>query len=181
MQIVWTEGAVRTLAKEAEAKKASALEVNFARGIAGNSQNAASLFEKRLLKVAPSMTAKPQPPRLRFPASRRLKHNREFVRVRTEGRTIHGGLLLLGVLELAEEIAFRVGFVTSKRVGGAVVRNRVRRRLREIVRRHQHDVREGVWLVVVARPAAGRASSEELEAEWMKLMQRGKLMRTENS
>ena len=100
------------------------------------------------------MTTGPNPSGLRFPASRRLKLSREFVRVRTEGRTIRGGLLLLGVLELAEENAFRVGFVTSKRVGGAVVRNRVRRRLREIVRRHQRELRDGVWLVVVARPAA---------------------------
>ncbi|MGH8163047.1 MAG: ribonuclease P protein component [Rhodanobacteraceae bacterium] len=123
------------------------------------------------------MTTRPEPSRLRFPASRRLKRSREFARVRTEGRTIRGGLLLLGVLELAEESAFRVGFVTSKRVGGAVVRNRVRRRLREIARRHQHEVRDGVWLVVVARPAAARASYAELEAEWRKLADRGNAMK----
>ncbi|HEY2800518.1 MAG TPA: ribonuclease P protein component [Chthoniobacterales bacterium] len=127
------------------------------------------------------MTAKSQPSRLRFPAARRLKRNREFVRVRTEGRTIRGSLLLLGVLELAEESAFRVGFVTSKRVGGAVVRNRVRRRLREIVRRHQHNVRNGVWMVVVARPAAARATSAKLEAEWRKLMGRGGVLRSAES
>ena len=119
------------------------------------------------------MTTGPNPSGLHFPASRRLKLSREFVRVRTEGRTIRGGLLLLGVLELAEENAFRVGFVTSKRVGGAVVRNRVRRRLREIVRRHQRELRNGVWLVVVARPAAARARSRELESEWLKLVERG--------
>jgi ribonuclease P protein component len=110
--------------------------------------------------------------RFRFPASRRLKHSREFARVRTEGRAFPGGLLLMGVLDLADGSEFRVGLVTSKRVGGAVVRNRVRRRLREIVRRHQNEVRKGVWLVLVTRPAAAQADSAALEAEWLRLGKR---------
>ena len=107
--------------------------------------------------------------RFRFPAARRLKLSRKFARVRTEGRTVRGGLLLLGVLDVADGSEFRIGLVTSKRVGGAVVRNRVRRRLREIVRRQQHEARKGVWLVLVARPAAGRATSAQLGEEWLKL------------
>ncbi len=114
--------------------------------------------------------------RFRFPASRRLKHSREFARVRTEGRAFPGRLLLMGVLDLADGSEFRVGLVTSKRVGGAVVRNRVRRRLREIVRRQQHEVRKGVWLVLVARPAAAQATSAELEEEWLRLTQRAGLI-----
>ncbi len=117
--------------------------------------------------------------RFRFPASRRLKLSREFGRVRTEGRTVRGGLLLLGVLDLADASEFRVGLVTSKRIGGAVIRNRVRRRLREIVRRHQHEVRPGVWMVLVARPPAARATTAQLETEWLHLIRRAGLMRDE--
>ena len=120
-------------------------------------------------------TTKPQ--RLRFPAARRLKLSREFARVRDEGRTVRGGLILLGVLQAADEKRFRVGLVTSRRVGGAVVRNRVRRRLREIVRRHQHALASGLWLVVVARPAAARANSAVLEEEWLRLAKRAEVMR----
>ncbi|MBA3963097.1 MAG: ribonuclease P protein component [Chthoniobacterales bacterium] len=119
----------------------------------------------------------PPSPRFRFPAARRLQLSRHFSRVREEGRTFRGGLLLLGVLDLESESNFKIGLVTSKRVGGAVVRNRVRRRLREIVRRHQHEVRAGFWLVSVARPAAARASAAELEAEWLKLAGRAGLLR----
>ena len=111
-------------------------------------------------------------PRFRFPASRRLKLNREFARVRSEGRTIRGGLLLLGVLELNDSSPFRVGLVTSRRVGGAVIRNRIRRRVREVARRRQHEVRSGVWMVIVARPAAATASSAALEAELLRLCRR---------
>lgn len=100
----------------------------------------------------------------------------EFARVRTEGQAQRGALLVVGVLSTGEAAPFRTGFVTSKRVGGAVVRNRIRRRLREIVRKHQHAVRTGVWLVIVARPAAARASSSALEDEWLRLAKRASIL-----
>ncbi|HXA08982.1 MAG TPA: ribonuclease P protein component [Chthoniobacterales bacterium] len=112
-----------------------------------------------------------------MPASRRLRLSREFDRVRTEGRTVRGGLLMLGLLEAEGGDALRVGFVTSRRVGGAVVRNRVRRRLREIVRRHQFALMQGLWLVVIARPAAACASSAALEDEWLRLTKRASILR----
>ncbi len=114
--------------------------------------------------------------RIRFPATRRLKLSREFERVRKEGRAVRGGLLMLGVLPVEGEKMFRVGFVTSRRVGGAVTRNRVRRRLREIVRRNQHALKGGIWLVVIARPAAAQTDSAALEAEWQCLARRAEIL-----
>jgi ribonuclease P protein component len=118
-----------------------------------------------------------KPPRFRFPAARRLKLSRDFARVRAEGRTIRGALLTLGVLPVDEEIAFRVGLVTSKRLGRAVVRNRVRRWLREIVRRQQHALQSGFWLVLIARPAAATAGAAALEDEWLRLLKRASILR----
>jgi len=46
----------------------------------------------------------------------------------------------------------RVGFAVSRRVGGAVVRNRARRRLREAYRRQQHVLRANVDVVFISRP-----------------------------
>jgi len=114
--------------------------------------------------------------RFRFPATRRLKLSRDFTRVRTEGRSVRGGLLTLGVLPVTNETHFRVGLVTSKRVGGAVVRNRVRRRMREIVRQHQHALGSGLWLVIIARPAAAEASFAKLENEWLCLLRRAGIL-----
>ncbi len=110
--------------------------------------------------------------RLRFGRDRRLTRSAEFARVRLEGKAQRGGLLILGVLATAGTAPFRAGFVTSKRVGGAVVRNRVRRRLRDLVRRRQKQIRPGLWLVTIARPAAARASSAALEDEWLRLAKR---------
>ncbi|MEO5719493.1 MAG: ribonuclease P protein component [Chthoniobacterales bacterium] len=117
-----------------------------------------------------------QPARFRFPAARRLKLSREFKRVREEGRTVRGGLLMFGVLAVEEEEKFRVGLVTSRRLGGATIRNRVRRRLREIVRRNQHALKNGIWLVVIARPSAAQADSAALEAEWLRVARRAEIL-----
>jgi len=69
-----------------------------------------------------------------------------------------------------EEGETRFGLITSRRVGGAVVRNRVRRRLREICRLHRPQVLPG-WLVVVsAKSSAASAGYEELREEWLLLI-----------
>ena len=114
--------------------------------------------------------------RFRFPAVRRLKLSREFERVRKEGRAVRGGLLMLSVLPVDGEKRFRVGLITSRRVGGAVARNRVRRRLREIVRRNQHALKGGIWFVVIARRSAAQTRSAALEAEWLRLARRAGIL-----
>ncbi len=113
---------------------------------------------------------------LSFPKSGRLMRAPDFENVKRNGSARRGKLLTLSILPVENVAPFRVGFVTSRRVGGAVVRNRVRRRLREIVRRHQHDLRKGLWMVVVAREDAARASYRALEDEWLRLARRASIL-----
>jgi ribonuclease P protein component len=82
---------------------------------------------------------------------------------------------MLGVLEVDQEPSFKIGLVTSKRIGGAVARNRVRRRLREIVRQDQHRLRKGVWMVLIARPSAAKAQYAALENDWRRLIKRAEV------
>ena len=112
---------------------------------------------------------------LRFPRSRRLTCAVEFERVRKEGGVARGQFLSLGVLALGGETV-RAGFVTSRRVGGAVARNRIRRRLREIFRRHQHDIIGGAWIVTIASPRAAEATYHALEDEWLRLAKRTSIL-----
>ncbi|MDH2425564.1 ribonuclease P protein component [Sphaerisporangium sp. TRM90804] len=58
-----------------------------------------------------------------------------------------------------------VGFVVSRAVGGAVERNRVKRRLRHLMRHRLHCLPRGSLLVVRANPQAASARSEQLAAE----------------
>src|SRR5205823_14903536 len=89
---------------------------------------------------------------LSFPKTKRVTLSSEFARVKGQGTTERGRYLVLGTAKVKEEKSFRVGFITPKHIGTAVVRNRIRRRLRDIVRTQQRRLRRGVWLVVVARP-----------------------------
>lgn len=59
----------------------------------------------------------------------------------------------------------RAGFIVARSVGGAVVRNRVQRRLRHLVRPHLAGLPPGSLLVVRALPAAANASYARLDAE----------------
>ncbi len=68
---------------------------------------------------------------------------------------------------------YRCGFSASKAVGNAVVRNRVKRRLREIVR--AANVLPGYDVVVVARPAAAEAPFQGLRADLIGLLRRAKV------
>ncbi len=63
----------------------------------------------------------------------------------------------------------------SRRVGKAVVRNRVRRRLREIVRRRLPQIEAGWDLVFSARPAAAQATSDDLRRAVSDLLARARL------
>ena len=73
-----------------------------------------------------------------------------------------------------EQAWTRYAFAVSKRVGKAVVRNKVRRRLREVLR--AAGMQEGFDLVITARSEAAQASFQELKAELLVLLKRARLL-----
>ena len=113
---------------------------------------------------------------LSFPKQRRLTRASEYQRVKRDGLARSGKLLILSTAVVENSGLSRVGFITSRRLGSAVVRNRVRRRLREIVRRDQHDLRQDFWIVLVARRDAATASYPALEDEWLRLARRASIL-----
>lgn len=96
-----------------------------------------------------------------LPKQHRLTRSRDFLRIRRRGRSANGPLLALYVLPVRSP-GIRVGFSVSKKVGKAVVRNRVKRLMREAVRHTLHEIRPGQDLVFIARPAASEASYAEI-------------------
>ena len=117
---------------------------------------------------------------LTFPKSRRLTLSGEFRKVRENGAAQHSKLLVLSVLRPAPDSLLRIGLITSKRVGSAVERNKIRRRLREIFRLHQHELAPDVWIVTIARNAAVQASYQRLESDWLQLARRASIVSAES-
>jgi ribonuclease P protein component len=99
----------------------------------------------------------------RWDVSRRLRTSREYAALKSGAVALRGRHALLLALTRPDE-STRVGFIASKRgVGGAVQRNRARRRLREIVRRRFAELPErGHWLAFVAYRSTLTATHEEL-------------------
>ena len=116
--------------------------------------------------------------RFTFPKSRRLTQSAEFAQVKKNGRVYRGRSVLLSILRANGATRFRAGFITSRALGSAVARNRVRRRLREIVRKHQCEIIDGTWIVTIARADAVGATYQELEVEWLRLAKRASILAT---
>jgi ribonuclease P protein component len=93
-------------------------------------------------------------------AAQRVRHGADFAATIRGGRRAGRDTLVVHLLleEPAQASTARAGFVVSKAVGNAVVRNRVRRRLRHLVRPLLGDLPDGSLLVVRALPAAAGAS-----------------------
>ncbi len=88
-----------------------------------------------------------------LPASARLRSSDDFRTTVRRGRRIGRPTLVLHVVSRPDAIT-RAGFVVSKAVGGAVVRNRVKRRLRHLVAARLAAGGNGLDVVVRALPAA---------------------------
>ena len=82
-------------------------------------------------------------------------------------------------LRVAGDMASRLGVVASRKVGGAVARNRAKRRLREAFRRHRHEFSARGDVVLVARKGADRASWKDFEEELVQLARRLGLLERE--
>lgn len=97
----------------------------------------------------------------------------EFSQVRKDGRAKAGRFVVLSTLESPELPHLMVGFITTRRVGKAHDRNRLRRRFRSMVRAHAESFDDQHrYLVTIPRPGASEASFEELEKDWLKQARR---------
>lgn len=111
-----------------------------------------------------------------FPKTARLRQSGEFQKLKREGTSLHGKLMVLSVIRTQPPTGARIGLITSRRVGGAVTRNLVRRRLREIIRVDRAQLAPDCWLVLIARQRAATADFADLRSEWRALASRGGIL-----
>ena len=102
-----------------------------------------------------------------FSRDDRLRKRREFEECYASGVRVSGRYIQVFFLAGADRERLRLGVSVSRRVGNAVERNRVRRRLREIFRRTRDPLASpGGRLVVNARPSAAAVSFRELSEDY---------------
>lgn len=106
--------------------------------------------------------------RERFPQSVRLRKREEFLRIQREGIKVSTEPLL-ALARRNPGAVTRLGVTVSTKVGNAVVRNQIRRRLREIFRRHRHELPQGIDVVLIATSRAGRADFAALSGAYCML------------
>lgn len=106
----------------------------------------------------------------------RLKSRLEFQAVYTKGRSVANRAAVIHVGSQRTGTHSRVGFAAGKRLGKAVVRNRIKRRIKEVVRLLWPRVRPGMSLVIVARQAALDMPFTELTSKVESLFERAGLL-----
>ncbi len=105
--------------------------------------------------------------RLRFPKWRHLRSSHDFRRVYDLGqRSGDGKLLVFGALNT--EGVTRIGLSVSRKQGNAVRRQRLKRLLREAYRLSQHDIPEGLDLILIPRPRT-TASVEDYQKSLVRI------------
>lgn len=114
---------------------------------------------------------------MKLTRQRRMRLWGEFRSVRSTGQSAAGRYLVIGTLEDSSSLDRNFGLITSKKVGNAVTRNLIRRRLREIIRKWGDHLPPQQMVVTIARWRASEATLNELEQDWIKVAKRLKIWR----
>jgi ribonuclease P protein component len=108
-----------------------------------------------------------------------LKSSLDFQAVYTKGRSVANKAAVLYVLPEKPADVSRIGFAAGKKLGKAVVRNRIKRRFREAVRFMWARVKPGFLLIVIARQGAKDMPFQQLQARVTELFERAGVLRSE--
>ena len=105
----------------------------------------------------------------------RVREDRRFREIRQRGRSQSNDLLVL--CALANDLPYsRFGFAVNSRIGNAVMRNRIKRRLREVIRLRMAGIRPGWDIILIARKPIRSAEYGQMETACARLLRRAQLL-----
>ncbi len=107
----------------------------------------------------------------------RLRTKRDFWQPRQEGSRLVKGCLIVNWLPREAGSPARLGVITSRKLGKANIRSRTRRLLREAFRLHQHDLRQTVDVVLIARSSIIGRKLSEVERDLLILLRQANLLK----
>lgn len=105
----------------------------------------------------------------------RLRKNEEFRHIYQNGRSVANRELVLYYIKSEDTAHFRLGISVSKKIGRAVIRNEIKRRVREVVRLQQSLITPGYDLVIIVRKGALQTTHEQLMNSFVHLLKRARL------
>lgn len=105
----------------------------------------------------------------------------DFARTRQEGKAKGGAYLVLSTLEDDQLPHSKAGVIVTKKVGNAVTRNLLRRRIQHILAKHLDSIEGKRYIVTILRWRAPEATFEQLEADWLKQAHRLGILRASPS
>ena len=120
----------------------------------------------------------PPPAPLRLTQAMRVKQGREFQLAKTRGQRLVRGCLIANWVPLPAGSLPRLGVITSSKLGNAVIRSRARRLLREVFRLHQHELREPLLLILIARNSIVGKALSAVERDYLAVLRQAGLGKT---
>ena len=107
----------------------------------------------------------------------RLRNRVDFHRVYRYGKSVANHQFVLYQCRNKDISYFRVGISCSKKIGNAVVRNRIRRLIKEIVRHHQTDIVQQIDLIFMVRKSVLHMSYQQLEKSIVHVLRKANVVK----
>lgn len=107
----------------------------------------------------------------------RLKKNNDFQHVFKKGQSTANRQFVVYVLKMPERAENRLGLSVSKKIGNAVVRNRIKRKVREVFRQLNGRLEQGHDFIIIARQPAADMTFAEIESSLQHVLKRAKVLK----
>lgn len=106
----------------------------------------------------------------------KVRKNSHFRYIYRKGKSISNELLVLYIIKNGKNIN-RVGISVSKKIGKSVVRNRVKRLIRECFRKNKDNIKKGYDFIFIARKKAAESNYYDIDESIKYLMKKGGLLK----
>ena len=111
-----------------------------------------------------------------LPKSSIIRNKFEFNRVYSKGRSYVNQMMIIHVVN-SDNVKGKVGFAVGKKIGNAVVRNRIKRLMREAYRIGQHSINQNISMILIARKPLIEAKSYFVQKSFMELCKKAKILK----
>lgn len=107
----------------------------------------------------------------------RIKKNEEFQLVFHRGQSFANKQFVIYMLPKEEQAYFRIGLSVSKKIGNAVMRNQIKRYIRQSFLELEDQIVKGQDYVIIARKPAASMTFHEVKASLVHALKRGKALK----